>query len=53
MIKNYSKANIIVSNIQYQEDDCFFDIKYFEINYNCLHFRLEYQIKFHENQNIY
>jgi len=41
--------NIKLSNIQYYEDDSFFDIKYFEINYNCLHFRLEYQIKFHEN----
>jgi len=24
-----------------------------EINYNCLHFILEYQIKFYNNQNIY
>jgi len=45
------KYNIIKYSIL--EDDCCFDIKYFEINYNCLHFILEYQIKFHENQNIY
>jgi len=30
----------------------FFDAKYLKINYNCLHFILEYQIKFHVNQNI-
>ena len=30
----------------------FLDIKYFKINYNRLHFRLKYQIKFNENQNI-
>jgi len=35
------------------EDDCFFDNKYFEINYYCLNFILEYQIKFHQNKNIY
>ena len=53
IIKNYGKVNIKLSNIQYYEDGCFFDIKYFEINYNYLHFKLEYHIKFHENQNIY
>jgi len=29
-----------------------FDIKYYEINYNCLHFILEYQKKNHENKTF-
>ena len=31
----------------------FFNFKYFERNYNYIIFKLEYQIKIHENKNIY
>jgi len=40
IIKDYGKGNIILSNIQYYKDGCFFDINYFKINYNCLQVRL-------------
>jgi len=32
---------------------CFFNIKYLEKNYNYIHFELEYEINFSQNQNIY
>jgi len=44
---------MILLNIQYEVDICFYDIKYLERKYNCIHFKLEYQIEFYNNQNIY
>jgi len=41
---------MMLSSIQYQNDVLlFFNINYLERNYNCMHFKLEHQLKFHDN----
>jgi len=45
--------NIIKHLILKREYSCFFNKEYLKINYNCIHFKLKYQIKFYERQNIY
>jgi len=48
MKQNFSKYSILKG-----DNYCFFSIKYLEINYNCIHFKLKYQIKFYKSQTIY
>jgi len=47
------KHDIIKYSISKGEYSHLFTIKYLKINDNYIHFKLEFQIIFYENQNIY
>jgi len=44
--RKYNVTKYLISKERYYH---FFNIKYLEKNYNCICFKLEYEMKFHEN----